>query len=113
MKSRRFTGGSGVACGAKRRRRGFSGCGAQFRRWRVRYEADGAAGLYDRRLGRGSERRAPVDEVMKVLELFDTRPATARPRAGRKMQALPRSLIVALPLRRPCARLSAAAAASG
>ena len=44
-----------------------------FRRWRDRYEADGAEGLYDRRLGRVSARRAPVDEVMQVLELFDTR----------------------------------------
>ena len=44
-----------------------------FRRWRDRYEAEGAEGLYDRRLGRASARRAPVDEVMSVLELFDTR----------------------------------------
>ena len=34
-----------------------------FRRWRERYEAEGAEGLYDRRLGRVSARRAPVDEV--------------------------------------------------
>ena len=44
-----------------------------FRRWRDRYEADGAEGLYDRRLGRVSARRAPVDEVARVLALFDTR----------------------------------------
>ena len=44
-----------------------------FRRWRDRYEAEGADGLYDRRLGRVSARRAPVDEVVRVLELFDTR----------------------------------------
>ena len=44
-----------------------------FRRWRERYDAEGAEGLYDRRLGRVSSRRAPVDEVMCVLELFDTR----------------------------------------
>jgi len=44
-----------------------------FRRWRDRYDAEGAEGLYDRRLGRVSARRAPVDEVMRVLELFDTR----------------------------------------
>ena len=44
-----------------------------FRRWRERYEAEGAEGLYDRRLGRISARRAPADEVMRVLELFDTR----------------------------------------
>ena len=44
-----------------------------FRRWRDRYEAEGADGLYDRRLGRLAARRAPVDEVARVLELFDTR----------------------------------------
>ena len=44
-----------------------------FRRWRDRYEADGAEGLYDRRLGRVSARRAPVDEVARVLAVFDTR----------------------------------------
>jgi hypothetical protein len=44
-----------------------------FRRWRTRWEAEGAEGLYDRRLGRVSARRAAVDEVMAVLELFDTR----------------------------------------
>ena len=44
-----------------------------FRRWRDRYEAEGAEGLYDRRLGRVSARRAPVDEVARVLALFDTR----------------------------------------
>ena len=44
-----------------------------FRRWRDRYEAEGAEGLYDRRLGKLSGRRVPVDTVMQVLELFDTR----------------------------------------
>ena len=44
-----------------------------FRRWRDRYEAEGAEGLYDRRLGRVSSRRAAVDEVARVLDLFDTR----------------------------------------
>ena len=44
-----------------------------FRRWRERFEADGAEGLYDRRLSRLSARRAPVDEVARVLALFDTR----------------------------------------
>ena len=43
-----------------------------FRRWRDRYEAEGAEGLYDRRLGRASARRAGVDEVAAVLALFDT-----------------------------------------
>ena len=44
-----------------------------FPRWRDRYEAEGAEDLYDRRLDRVSARLAPVDEVMQVLELFDTR----------------------------------------
>lgn len=44
-----------------------------FRRWRDRYEAEGASGLYDRRLGKVSAHRVPVDTVMEVLELFDTR----------------------------------------
>jgi hypothetical protein len=44
-----------------------------FRRWRDRYEATGAEGLFDRRLGTISVRRAPVDEVAGLLELFDTR----------------------------------------
>ena len=44
-----------------------------FRRWRGRFEAEGADGLYDRRLSKVSARRAAVDEVMTVLELFDTR----------------------------------------
>ena len=44
-----------------------------FRRWRERYEGEGAEGLYDRRLGKLSGRRVPVDTVARVLELFDTR----------------------------------------
>ena len=44
-----------------------------FRRWRDRYEAEGAEGLYDRRLGRVSARRAAVDTVARVLERFETR----------------------------------------
>ena len=44
-----------------------------FRRWRDRFEAEGAEGLYDRRLGRVSARRAGVDEVVALLDLFDTR----------------------------------------
>jgi len=40
---------------------------------RDRYEANGAEGLFDRRLGKMSARRAPVDEVARLLELFDTR----------------------------------------
>ncbi len=33
----------------------------------------GAEGLYDRRLGKASARRVPVDTVIEVLDLFDTR----------------------------------------
>ena len=44
-----------------------------FRRYRDRYEVDGTAGLYDRRLGQASARHAGVDEVMDVLALFETR----------------------------------------
>jgi len=44
-----------------------------FRRWRDRFEAEGAEGLYDRRLGRVSPHRVPVDTLSEVLELFDTR----------------------------------------
>ncbi len=44
-----------------------------FRRWRDRFEEEGAQGLYDKRLGRVSSHRVPVDTLMEVLELFDTR----------------------------------------
>ena len=44
-----------------------------FRRWRDRFEEAGADGLYDRRLGRLSDRRVPVDTVIEVLDLLDTR----------------------------------------
>ena len=44
-----------------------------FRRWRDRYEAEGAEGLYDRRFCKVSQRRIPADVVMKMLALFDTR----------------------------------------
>jgi hypothetical protein len=44
-----------------------------FLRYRNRYEAEGAEGLYDRRVGRVSGRRAPVDEATRVIELYATR----------------------------------------
>ena len=44
-----------------------------FRRWRERYDAEGAEGLYDRRLGKVSARRVPVDTVIEILDLFATR----------------------------------------
>ena len=46
---------------------------SSFYRWRRRYEADGVDGLADKRLGKVSGRRAPVDEVCRVLALFETR----------------------------------------
>lgn len=44
-----------------------------FRRLRDAYEAKGAEGLIDKRRGRASGRRAPVDEIEWVLEQFRTR----------------------------------------
>ena len=44
-----------------------------FRRLRDRYELDGAEGLIDRRRGRTSGRRAPVDRIEWVLEQYRTR----------------------------------------
>jgi hypothetical protein len=37
-----------------------------FRRWCQRYEEDGEAGLLDRRLGKASGRRVPVDRADEV-----------------------------------------------
>ena len=44
-----------------------------FRRWRGRYHADGLEGLADRRLGKASARRVPVDQVDEVLSLYRER----------------------------------------
>jgi transposase len=44
-----------------------------FRRLRDRYEAEGAEGLIDRRRGRASGRRAPVDRIELVVEQYRTR----------------------------------------
>jgi len=38
-----------------------------FRRWSTRYEADGVAGLEDRRIGRASARAVPGDEVLQMV----------------------------------------------
>lgn len=43
-----------------------------FRRWKDRYEAEGAEGLYDQRLAKVASNRVSVDETMRVLELFET-----------------------------------------
>jgi transposase len=44
-----------------------------FRRWSGRYDAEGAAGLQDRRLGRASARAVPVDEAVQMVTLYQTR----------------------------------------
>ncbi len=44
-----------------------------FRRYICRYEDEGLEGLYDRRLSRESVRKAPVDEVFKLTELYRKR----------------------------------------
>jgi len=43
-----------------------------FFRMRRRYETEGMEGLLDRRLGKKSARRAPLNEVMEVVALFKT-----------------------------------------
>jgi transposase len=44
----------------------------QFRRYRRRYDEEGVAGLADKRLGKASARRAPVDEVTRMLSEYRT-----------------------------------------
>ena len=44
-----------------------------FRRWCQRFEDDGEAGLLDRRLGKASAKRVPVDREMEVEWLYRTR----------------------------------------
>jgi len=44
-----------------------------FRRWRDRYEADGAEGLQDRRIGQASARAVPVNEGLQMVTLYQTR----------------------------------------
>jgi transposase len=44
-----------------------------FRRWCHRYREEGEAGLADRRLGKPSGRQVPVDEALRVVELYRTR----------------------------------------
>ena len=51
-----------------------------FRRLRERYEAEGAEGLIDRRRGRASGRRVPVDRIEWVLS--STGPATSTSRSS-------------------------------
>ena len=42
----------------------------QMRRWKDRYDQEGYDGLYDRRRGKPSPRRVPVETVEKVLRLY-------------------------------------------
>ena len=44
-----------------------------FRRWCQRFEEDGEAGLLDRRLGKASGKRVPVDGQAEVEALYRTR----------------------------------------
>jgi transposase len=41
-----------------------------FQRWAERFEAEGDDGLVDRRMGRRSPRRAPAEELERMLGLF-------------------------------------------
>jgi transposase len=44
-----------------------------FRRWRQRYDEDGEAGLLDRRLGKTSGKRVPLDREAEVEALYRSR----------------------------------------
>jgi transposase len=44
-----------------------------FRRWTRRYEEDGEAGLVDRRLGKASGKRVPIDRAQEVERLYRER----------------------------------------
>ena len=44
----------------------------QFRRYRHRYDEDGLAGLADRRLGKASVKRVPVDKIVWMLGQYRT-----------------------------------------
>jgi len=48
-------------------------CDRTFRRYIDRYEESGMAGLSDKRLTQASFRRAPVDEVMAVVDRYSSR----------------------------------------
>jgi len=48
-------------------------CDRTFRLYIHRYEEEGLEGLYDKRITQEFHRRAPVDEVMKVTDLYKSR----------------------------------------
>ena len=51
----------------------LGGCPRTVRRTINRYEEDGLDGLLDKRLAQVSHRRAPVDEVMRLVERYRNR----------------------------------------
>ena len=51
----------------------LGGCPRTFRRTINRYEEDGLDGLIDKRLAQVSHRRAPVDEVMRLVDRYRNR----------------------------------------
>ena len=56
-----------------RRRRRFWESERTFRRWLFRYEEEGEVGLLDRRLGKASGKRVPVDREQEVEALYRER----------------------------------------
>ena len=73
-----------------------------FRRWRQRFEDDGEAGLLDRRLGKVSGRRVPVDREMEVETLYRTRySAVLRPSTSTSIWCSDTTSPGAIPGRRP------------
>jgi transposase len=44
-----------------------------FRRWSGRYDTHGAEGWQDQRIGRASARAVPVDDVLRMVTLYQTR----------------------------------------
>ena len=48
-------------------------CERTFRRYIDRYEDDGMEGVIDKRLNQVSHRRAPVDEVMRLVDRYRNR----------------------------------------
>lgn len=48
-------------------------CDRTFRRYINRYEEKGLEGLFDKRLSQASHRRAPLDEVLHVTEMYSKR----------------------------------------
>ena len=51
--------------------RGITEC--IFHRWSTRYEAEGVEGLEDRRIGRATARAVPVDKVLQIGTLYESR----------------------------------------